>query len=50
MTDKASLILWQLSDASTVAVELLSESEELFELVKNGTPYEDLLAWVNENF
>jgi hypothetical protein len=50
MADTASLILWRLSDASTVSVELLSESEELFELVKNGTPYEDLLAWVNENF
>lgn len=43
-------ILWQLSDASTVSVELLSESEELFALVKNGTPFDELLAWVNANF
>lgn len=50
MPDNASLILWKLSDASTVAVELLSESEELFKLVSNGTPYDELLDWVNENF
>jgi hypothetical protein len=50
MVDNSSLLLWRLSDASTVSVELLSESEELFKLVSNGTPYEELLAWVNENF
>lgn len=50
LDNKGYLILWKLSDASTVAVELLSESEELFKLVSNGTPYDELLAWVNENF
>jgi hypothetical protein len=50
MTDKASIILYRLSDASTVSVELLSESDELFKMVMNGTPYEELLDWVNENF
>jgi hypothetical protein len=50
MPDNATLILYRLSDASTVSVELLSENDELFKMVMNGTPYDELLAWVNENF
>jgi hypothetical protein len=39
-----------LSNESTVDVNLLAESQELFNLIKSNTPYAELLAWVNENF
>jgi hypothetical protein len=42
--------LLMLSNESTVDLNLLAESRELFDLIKNNTPYAELLAWVNENF
>jgi hypothetical protein len=42
--------LMMLSNESTVDVNLLAESQELFDLIKNNTPYNELLEWVNENF
>lgn len=42
--------LVRLSNESTVDLYLLAESQELFDLVKMGTPYAELLDWVNENF
>lgn len=42
--------LIMLSNESTVEINLLAESQELFDLIKAGTPYKELLAWVNENF
>ena len=42
--------LLMLSNESTVDVNLLAESQELFDLIKKNTPYAELLAWVNENF
>ena len=43
-------ILLMLSNESTVDLNLLAESQELFDLIKKETPYLELLDWVNENF
>jgi len=42
--------LLMLSGESTVDINLLAESQELFDLIKKNTPYPELLEWVNENF
>jgi len=42
--------LLMLSGESTVDINLLAESQELFDLIKKNTPYNELLEWVNENF
>lgn len=42
--------LMMLSAESTVELNLLAESQELFDLIKKNTPYNELLEWVNENF
>ena len=42
--------LMMLSGESTVDINLLAESQELFDLIKKNTPYAELLEWVNENF
>jgi NTP pyrophosphatase (non-canonical NTP hydrolase) len=39
-----------LSGESSVDLNLLAESQELFDLIKKNTPYSELLEWVNENF
>lgn len=43
-------LLMSLSAETTVDVWLLAENEELAELYKSGATYEEMLAWVNENY
>jgi hypothetical protein len=42
--------LLMLSNESTVDLNLLAESQELFDLMKEDATYAELLEWVNENF
>ena len=49
MTNQMHTLL-MLSNESTVEINLLAESKELFDLMKADAPYAELLAWVNENF
>lgn len=44
------LTLVQLQGATTVPVELLTENEELMELVKSGVAFDTLVEFVNENW
>lgn len=42
--------LYKLADQSGVPLEKLAESADLYALVKEGTPFDKLLAWVKKNF
>ena len=43
-------VLWRLADEASIAYETLAESVELYDLVRRGAAYPEILDWVRENF
>ena len=43
-------LLWRLADESGVRLDKLAESQRLYDLVREGLTYEQILKWVKKEF